>query len=121
MEILMLGKGPQKPLFAHDIVRTHSLMIYTDILEYNIVGETKAPFLRWFPFISTVKSGDGITTGQYMNHQTFSNLQFRRLLKSSFHNVQIDLHDTSGEQTPYVSVGKTRLVLLFKKLSDFLF
>ena len=24
-------------------------MIYTDIVEYNIVGDTKAPFLRCFP------------------------------------------------------------------------
>ena len=31
--ILMLGKGPHKPLFAYDIVRIHSLMIYTDIKE----------------------------------------------------------------------------------------
>ena len=72
--ILMLGKGPHKPLFAYDIVRIHSLMIYTDIVEYNIVGDTKAPLLRSFPFISKVKSCDVITTGQYMNYQTFSNL-----------------------------------------------
>ena len=49
--ILMLDKGPHKPLFAYDIVRIHSLMIYTDIVEYNIVGYTKAPLLRCFPFI----------------------------------------------------------------------
>ena len=44
--ILMLGRGPQKFLFAYDIVRIHSLMIYNDILEYKIVGVTKAPLLR---------------------------------------------------------------------------
>ena len=60
--ILMLGKGPHKPLFAYDIVRIHSLMIYTDLVEYNILGDTKAPLLRRFPFISKVKSGDVITT-----------------------------------------------------------
>ena len=119
--ILMLGKGPHNPLFACDIVRIHSLMIYTDIVEYNIVGDTKAPLLRCFPFISKVKSGDIITTGQYMNYQTFSNLQFRRLLKNSFHSVQIDLRDTSGEKIPFVSVGITRLVLMFRKVSDFRF
>ena len=96
--ILMLGKGPHKPLFANDIVRIHSLMIYTDIVEYNIVGDRRAPLLRCFPFISKVKSGDVITTGEYMNYQFFNNLQFRRLLKNSFHSVQIDLRDTSVEQ-----------------------
>ena len=46
--ILMSGKGPHEPTFAYDIVRIHSLMIYTDIVEYNIVGDTKAPLLRCF-------------------------------------------------------------------------
>ena len=29
--ILMCGKGPHEPTFAYDIVRIHSLMIYTDL------------------------------------------------------------------------------------------
>ena len=117
----MLGKGPHKPLFACDIVRITSLFVHTDTVEYNMVGDTKAPLLRCFPFISKVKSGNVITTGQYMNYQTFSNLQFRRLLKNSLHSVQIDLRDTSGEENPFVSVGITRLVLMLKKVSDFHF
>ena len=114
----MRGKGPHVPKFAYDIVRIHSLMIYTDIVEYNIVGDTKSPLLRCFPLISKLKSGDVITTGQYMNYQNFSNLQFRRLLKNSFHSIYIDLRDASGEKIPFVSVGITRLVLMFKKISD---
>ena len=113
----MRGKEPHEPSFAYDIVCTHSLMIYTDIVEYNNVRHTKAPLLRCFPFISELKSGDIITTGQYMIYQTFSNLQFRRLLKNSFHSIHIDLRDTSGEKIPFVSVGITRLVLMFRKIS----
>ena len=64
------------------------------------------------------KGGDIITTGQYMNYQTFSNLQFRPLLKNSFHSIHIDLRDTSGEKIPFVSVGITRLVLMFRKVSN---
>ena len=52
------------------------------------------------------KGGDIITTGQYMNYQTFSNLQFTPLLKNSFHSIHIDLGDTSGEKYPlYLSVS----------------
>ena len=117
--ILMRGKEPHEPSFAYDIVRIHSLMIYTDIVVYNFVGDTKAPLLRYFPFISKLKSGDIIFTGRYMNYQTFSNLQFRRLLKNSFHSIHIDLRDTSGEKIPLVSLGiTTRLVLMFRKVSD---
>ena len=96
--VMMKTKGPHEPQFAYDIVRIHSLMIYSDIVEYSIVGHTKAPLLRCFPFISKLKGGDIITTGQYMNYQTFSNLQFRPLLKNSFHSIPIDLRDTSGEK-----------------------
>ena len=113
---LMSGKGPQEATFANDFVRINSLMIYTDIIEYNFVGDTKALLLRCFPFRSKLKSGDIITTGQYMNYQTFSKLQLRRLLKNSFHSRHIDLRDTSGEEVHFVSVGKTRLVLMFRKV-----
>ena len=102
--ILMRGKEPHEPTFAYDIIRIHSLMIYTDIVEYNIVGDPKAPLIRCFPFISKLQSGDIITTGQYMNYQTFSHFQFRRLLKNSFHSIHIDLQDTSGEMIRFVSV-----------------
>ena len=115
---LMIGKVPHEPEFAYDIVRIHSLMIYSDLVEYNIVGDTKAPLLRCFPLISKLKAGDLITTGQYMNYQTFSNLQFRPLLKNSFHSIHIDLRDTSGEKIPFVYVGITCLVLMFRKVSN---
>ena len=116
--VLIIGKGPHEPQFAYDIVRIHSLMIYSDLVEYNIVGDTKAPLLRCFPFISKLKGGDIETTGQYMNYQILSNLQFRPQLKNSFHSIHIDQRDTSGEKIPFVSVGITRLVLMFRKASN---
>ena len=115
---MLRGEAPHKPGFAYDIVRIHSLMIYTDLIEYNIVGDTKDPLMRCFPLISKVKSGDNITTGQYMNYQTISNLQFRQLLENSLHSIHIDLRDTSDEKIPFVSVGITRLVLMFRKTSN---
>ena len=53
-----------------------------------------------------------------MRYQTYSNLQFRRLLKNSFHSMHNDLRDTSGEKIHFVCVGITRLVLMFRKVSD---
>ena len=116
--VLMRRKGPHEPKFAYDIVCIHSLMIYTDFAEYNIVGDTKAPLLRCFLLIYKLKSGDVITNGQNINYQTFSNLQFRRLLKNPFHSIHIDLRDTSGEKTSFVSVGITSLVLMFRNVFD---
>ena len=53
--VLMIRKGPHEPEFANNIVRIHSLMIYSDLVEYNIVEDTKAPLLRCYPFISKLK------------------------------------------------------------------
>ena len=116
--VMLGGKRPHKPEFAYDNVRIHSHDIHGPEIEYEIVGKTKAPLLRCFPFISKLKAGDIISTGQYMNYQTFSNLQFRPLLNNSFHSFHINLRDTSGEKIPLVSVGISRLVLMFRKASN---
>ena len=62
--VLLRGKGPHKPEFAYDVVSIQSLMIDTDLIEFNIVGDMKVPILRCFPFLSKLKAGDIITTGQ---------------------------------------------------------
>ena len=54
--LLMKREGPKELEYAYNIVLIHSLMIYCDIVEYNIVGDTKAPLLRCFPFISKPKT-----------------------------------------------------------------
>ena len=118
--VLIVGKGPHEPEFANDIVRVHSV-IYSNLVEYSIVAATKTPLHRCFPLISKLHGEDIITTGQYMNYQTFSNLQFRPLLKNFFHDIHIDLRDTSGEKSPFVSVGITRPVLMFRKVSNIIF
>ena len=51
----MRGKGPHYPQYSYTIIRTLSLMIYSDIIEYSIVGVTKTPSLRCIPFILKVK------------------------------------------------------------------
>ena len=71
---MLRRKGPHKPKIAYDIVRIRSLMIYTDLILYNFIGDTKDLLLRCFFFFSKLKDGDIISISQYMNYQTFSNL-----------------------------------------------
>ena len=47
--VLLRGKGPHKTELAYDIFHIHSLKTYTDMIQYNIFGDTKAPLLRCFP------------------------------------------------------------------------
>ena len=55
MGVFMNGSGPHFPKFPYAIVRIHTLMIYSDIVEYNIVGDTKAALLGCIPFISKLR------------------------------------------------------------------
>ena len=54
--VMLRKKGNHKPKFAYDIVLIHFLMIYTELIENNIVGYTKAPLLHCFPFFSKLKA-----------------------------------------------------------------
>ena len=54
--VMLRVKRPPKTEYTYDIVRTHSLMIFTDLIEQKIVGVTKSSLLRCFPFISKLKT-----------------------------------------------------------------
>ena len=100
--VMMRAKAPDKLAFFYEIVRIHSLMLYAVPIDYNIIGNTKAPLLLCIPFILQLKTRNNITTGQYMNYQTFSNLQLRPLFLNSVNSFHIDLINTSGEKTPCI-------------------
>ena len=53
-----------------------------------------------------------------MNHQTFSNLQIKPLLKNSFHSLHNDFENMSGEKRPFVSFGIFRLFMMFRRASN---
>ena len=53
-----------------------------------------------------------------MNYQTFQSFQFKSLLENAFHSIRIELRDATGEKFSYISVGVTRVVLMFPKVND---
>ena len=44
----MSGAASHFPEFSYDTVRIHTLMIYSDIVEYSIAADTKAALLDVF-------------------------------------------------------------------------
>ena len=103
-EVILRGKGPPKPGFAYDIVRMHALMIYTDLIEYIIIGDMKTLQPRCFLSRSQLKDGDNITTVEYMNYQTFSsrNSDHRSRI---FFSIHIDLRDRAKKYPLHLSVS----------------
>ena len=115
--ILKKRKGPHDPQYSYDIIKVPFLMVYSNFIIYKLVGDTKTALLRCIPFISK-KNGDIITTGQYMNYQSFTILQFKKFLKNSFHSITTELSETTGEKFHFVSVGIKRVVHFFRNISD---
>ena len=111
--VISSEKVTEAPLAA-DIQRIHSIMIYTDLIEHSIIGNAKAPILRCFPMISRLRDGH-LTLTQFMNYQTFENIQFRKVMKNSFHSIKVDLRHSTGELIPFGGIGLTRLTLLFRQ------
>ena len=46
--VMLRGKRPHIPKTADNLLRIHSLMIYTGLIEYNIDDDTKVSLLRCF-------------------------------------------------------------------------
>ena len=113
--VLLRWKGPHFSTYPVDLLRIHSVMVYTDIIEYGIVGDTMAPVLRCFPFVTRLKKGE-ISMTYIMNYHTFANQQFKRLMKRSFNQISIQLRDSRGSLLPFVGVGDSRLTLQFRKV-----
>lgn len=104
-------------IYPLDIMNIHSVMVYTDIVEYSSIGDIKAPILRCFPFEQKLTKEGGIVVNNMINYRAFENLQFRKLLKNSFHSIKVELRSQTGEQIPFLAVGLTRLTLMFRKKS----
>ena len=51
-EIIISGKRPHLPQYSYNIIKRYYPMIYSDIIELNIVGDIKATLMRCNPFTS---------------------------------------------------------------------
>ena len=78
----------QNAPYPIDIQRIHSALVYTDIVEYFVLGGTKVPILRYFLFAQNI-SRESLSVTKTTNCFSFDNLQFRKLLRNSFHSIKI--------------------------------
>ena len=67
------------------------LFEYSDIVEYNILVDTKASILGCIPFISKFKTGDKLPNGKYLKYQNFPFLRIRKFLENYFLSIRLEL------------------------------
>ena len=77
--VMLRRKGPHKLEFAYDFVRIHCLVVYTGLVEYETVGDTKTSLLRRLPILKSKARG-------YFYHWTVDELS---------DNLQLAMQTTS--------------------------
>ena len=113
-------KRPYEPELAYDIVRIHSHGIHRSDWLQHCRGH-KNSFVALLSFISNPKPVYIITTPKYITYQTISNLRFQPVLKSFFSHSPQWLERHERRKNTSVSVGFTRLVLIFRSASNIQF
>ena len=100
--VTLREKEPQKQELVNEIDRRQSLIISTDLVEYTIVGNRYILSLRCVSLIAKLNAGSILTAVEYLNYETFSDLQFKQLLRNCFFSFHIDIRFTSGEESLWI-------------------
>ena len=86
----------------------HTIFIYCDSVQNEILGDSQAALLRVIPLQQNVASSAATC------YRTFDKKQLKRLNKSNFQSITISLCDESGQLMPIVTIGRTNITLSFR-------
>ena len=95
----------------------HLVFIYTNIIEYQYVGDVKAPLLRVIDSKQRLKNGS-VCELEPTNRKVFTNLDYKKLLTNTIQSISIELRTESGQLIPFSGTGKVILTLQFKKYNS---
>lgn len=88
-----------------------ALFVYTDIIEYQVVGDTFAPLLR------TVSVPNNLRFGDYVTHN-YNQPHYVPIARSNIDNIEINIKTDTGEAVKFIA-GKVILKLHFRPISIF--
>ena len=95
----------------------HLIFIYTNIIEYQYVGDAKAPLLRVIDSKQRLKNGS-VCELEPTHRIVFSNLDYKKLLSNTIQSISIELRTETGQLVPFSGTGKVILTLQFKKFGE---
>lgn len=82
----------------------HTMFVYCDLVQNEILGDSQTALLRAIPLYSN------------KNHESFTKLQWRRVIKSTIHSITISLRSETGALIPFLSRGRTNMTLQFRRV-----
>ena len=88
--------------------------MYTDIIEYQYVGDTKAPLIRIIDSKQRLKNGSFCTI-EPTHRIVFTNLEYKKLITKNFQSIAVQLRTETGVSVPFTGTGKVIITLSFKK------
>ena len=104
------------PIFPVDISGgRHTMFVYCDLIQDEILGNTFTSLLRTVALIANTEDEEN-RKGSIISYRSFSNLQWKTVVKSSFQSISITLRDETGQLMPFLSVGRTCLTLKFRQV-----
>jgi len=84
---------------------THKdLLLYSDLIEYVLVGHDNFPLLEWLP----------PTSDSYVRHQESNHPYIRRVAKSHFDHIGFKIVDTRGRTPKFLRKDPTFIALHFR-------
>ena len=87
----------------------HLILIYTNMIEYQYVGETKAPLLRVIDLKQRLKNGIETTSEELEpTHRIvfFSNLDYKKLLSNTIQSISLELRPETRQLLPFSGTSK---------------
>ena len=91
------------------------ILIYTNIIEYQYVGDVKAPLLRVIGSNQRPKNGS-VCELEPTHRIVFTNLDCKKLLTNTFQSISIELRTETGQLVPFSGTGKSHFNLTIQKI-----
>ena len=110
--ILKVGVNPTFPV---DILGgRHTMFVYCDLIQDEILGNTFTSLLRSVAINS--KGNRKLNEVATICQRSFSNLQWKDDVKSSFQSITINIRDETGQLMPFLSIGRSWVTLKIQLL-----
>ena len=108
----------------------HTMLIYCDLVQNEILADCQTALLRALPLPTFHHQNQpydnkSSSTRVSLNHQpvaftslhyqSFNNLQWKRIVKTTVQSISILLRNETGQLVPFLSRGRTNVTLQFRK------
>ena len=102
-------------IFPVDVICGSQLIfMYLDIIEYQHVGDSRAPIRKIIESERRLRNGS-LNTVAPIYHITYTNLDYKRLLSNNIQSVKVELRSENGKLIPFTGIGKVVISLKFQR------